>query len=75
MKFYGVVRRFPELKMNNLICWWKGHFYNIPKYKSDLNKFYGLNSGLIFKSKQEIEDFYNNHPMPTCFRCKKEIKS
>ena len=57
------------------MCWWKGHFYNIPKYRADLENFHKLNKHLIFKSKKEIEDFYDNPPLPFCFRCKKEIKT
>lgn len=57
-----------------LICWWKGHFYNIPKYRHDLERFMFAHRDLLFRTKEEIENFYDNPPRPFCFRCKKEIK-
>ena len=59
--------------MKNLICWWKGHFYNTSKYRYDLERFWLAYRDLLFRSKKEIEDYYDNPPLPYCFRCKKEI--
>ena len=59
--------------MINLICWWKGHNYNYAKYRIDLKDHYKINKNLLFKTRKEIEDFYNNHPNPCCLRCKEEI--
>lgn len=59
--------------MGNLICYWKNHYYDIPKYREDMEKFHKFNHDLPFKTREEIEDFYDNPPLPFCVRCKKEI--
>ena len=58
----------------NLICRWKGHFYNVPKYRVDLEKFHFFHRDLLFRTREEVEKYYNNPPIPWCFRCKKEIR-
>lgn len=59
--------------MGNIICWWKGHHYDTAKYSLDLKKFHFAHRDLLFRTKEEIENYYNNPPLPFCFRCKKDI--
>jgi len=59
--------------IKTLKCLFKGHTYDIKKYRYDLEKHYTFNRELIFKSREEIENFFNDHPLPFCLRCKRVI--
>ncbi len=59
--------------MLEIICKWKGHKYDVKKYRDDLENYYSLNKDRFF-NKKEIENYYNNNPIPFCKRCEKYIK-
>ncbi len=62
------------MKIADLICKWKGHLYDKMKYRADLVNFHFAHRHLLLKTREEVENYYNNPPLPFCFRCKREIE-